>query len=152
MNGAEHPLADLFARIPEVHCTGECGRNRFQTCCGPIPCTVLEAELLEEFDGIRCAWKQLGPVTVAMDLSADLGLICPHLGIGGRCTAYEARPIVCRLWGAVKALRCPWGCKPDRLLSEREVHEIMTEASHRSLVLLAQRKVNKLVDKLRGPT
>ena len=38
---------------------------------------------------------------------------CEALGPDGRCQAYELRPLICRLWGAVDWLPCPWGCKPD---------------------------------------
>jgi hypothetical protein len=26
---------------------------------------------------------------------------------------YTIRPTICRLWGVIDALACPWGCKPD---------------------------------------
>ncbi len=30
-----------------------------------------------------------------------------------RCEAYGDRPMVCRIWGMVEELACPWGCRPE---------------------------------------
>ena len=30
-----------------------------------------------------------------------------------RCRVYEDRPTLCRLWGLLKSLECPWGCVPE---------------------------------------
>ena len=43
----------------------------------------------------------------------------------GRCTIYNDRPLVCRLWGAAENLICPFGCKPDRYLTEAEAVDLM---------------------------
>lgn len=37
---------------------------------------------------------------------------CEALGPDGRCMAYELRPLICVLWGAVDWLPCPHGCRP----------------------------------------
>lgn len=40
-----------------------------------------------------------GACCVAPDIAAldkPLGLVCPHLGLDARCTAYEQRPQICR--------------------------------------------------------
>lgn len=145
-----HPFADLFARIPKVACKGNCGRDRWNTCCGPIGCSMTEAVLLEQYDGKTCDWVDAGHGNVMMNLPAATGLTCPHLGLDGRCTAYEARPIICRVFGAVRALACPWGCKPDRWMSDAEVAELMLEASLRSALVVEE--VNKVVDNAPGKT
>lgn len=127
-----HPFADLYARIPEMKCAGHCGRDRWNTCCGPIACTEIEANFLEEYDGVRSAWSINADGTVRMDLKAAGGMICPHLGLGGRCTAYEVRPLICRAWGTVRALACPWGCRPERWMADREFAEILSEMRSRT--------------------
>lgn len=43
---------------------------------------------------------------------ADPHYRCPKL-VDGRCSVYEDRPTVCRLWGATEAMPCRWGCIPD---------------------------------------
>lgn len=36
-----------------------------------------------------------------------------HLLKDGRCSIYADRPLLCRLFGAVPKMACPFGCKPD---------------------------------------
>ena len=38
---------------------------------------------------------------------------CEALTEGRRCAVYEMRPMVCRLWGAVEGMKCPFGCVPE---------------------------------------
>ena len=99
---------------------------------------------MEQFDGRTCDWGSTGNGNVVMLLNSSTGRICPHLGEGGRCTAYDVRPIICRVFGAVRALACPWGCKPQRWMTDREVHDLMLEATLRSAAVVAE--VNKVVD------
>ena len=131
-----HPFQDLFDRIPKLNCTGECGRRNSRlndTCCGPIGCTALEADWLDGFDGIKAEWDSCGNGNVNMDIESLFPMrVCPHLGIGGRCTAYEARPLICRLWGVVERMKCPYGCRPERYMTEKEVNEIFNEAERRN--------------------
>jgi Fe-S-cluster containining protein len=37
-----------------------------------------------------------------------------------RCSVYDARPFVCRIYGAIKNLSCPHGCVPDRWMSPHD--------------------------------
>ncbi len=128
-----HPFDDIYAKVPAVRCAGHCGRDRHNTCCGPIPCTVVEREILEGYNGTTCSWIEKDPTTVQMDLPIlTHGLVCPHLGLSGRCEAYAVRPLICRLWGTVKALKCPWGCQPERWLTDVEAASLIREAKNRS--------------------
>lgn len=36
---------------------------------------------------------------------------CPAL-VDGRCSVYDDRPMICRLYGTVEVMRCPYGCVP----------------------------------------
>jgi Fe-S-cluster containining protein len=129
----KHPLQDLYDQIPELECQGHCAANRHNTCCGPIGCSVIEAELLEAYDGIRCGWMPLGNGRVMMDIPRPgepgyAGFVCPHLGLNGRCEAYEVRPMICRLWGTTPRMKCPWGCKPKQWLPDERASELLEEA------------------------
>jgi Fe-S-cluster containining protein len=116
-----HPLQKIYDQIPKIECQGHCGRDQHNTCCGPIGCTILEAALLEEYNGVITGWESIGLQTVKMNIEELFPLmICPHLSPSGRCNAYAVRPLVCRLWGVVETLKCPWGCKPERYLTDRE--------------------------------
>ena len=45
------------------------------------------------------------------------------------CEIHEARPLICRLFGIVDIdlMRCPWGCVPERWLSDAESRALLEE-------------------------
>lgn len=45
---------------------------------------------------------------------------CPALDFIGRCSVYEIRPLICRLWGVVETMKCHYGCEPERYLTDEE--------------------------------
>lgn len=58
---------------------------------------------------------------------ADPDYHCPML-IDGKCSVYDSRPTICRLWGATERMRCRWGCVPDYgWLSAEEQEDIMQQ-------------------------
>lgn len=86
-------LARAYALLPEIACKGLC-----QEACGPIGMTEREYERMRRKGGHR--------TTTTADLT------CPYLNAEGRCDVYAARPMVCRAWGGVEGMECPWGCAP----------------------------------------
>jgi hypothetical protein len=88
-------LEALWAQVPDVGCRGLCSSS-----CGPIVPARLEVRVLEGAAGRRLTTDETG---TRCSMLAD-----------GRCTAYAARPLICRLWGACEDMRCPWGCRPPR--------------------------------------
>lgn len=64
-------------------------------------------------------------------------LVCTHLK-GGRCSIYEHRPLICRLFGATTDLRCGHGCRPEHGFIDDEVaqrlmqrtRELMAGSTH----------------------
>ena len=59
-------------------------------------------------------------------------MTCSMLAPNGRCTVYSLRPLVCRMWGVVRAMPCPWGCEPERWLTDREAMKLMAAAAELS--------------------
>ncbi len=55
------------------------------------------------------------------------GAKCPALNAQRRCSVYDRRPMICRIWGASKMLVCVWGCKPieGRYLTHAESMELL---------------------------
>jgi Fe-S-cluster containining protein len=47
-------------------------------------------------------------------------LTCPLLDMNNMCTIYDIRPMICRIFGLVKKMRCPHGCKPTKWLNDRQ--------------------------------
>jgi hypothetical protein len=141
MSEYRHPFQDIYDKLPKVACQGHCGKDRNNTCCGPIPCTAAEAKLLDECDGVKSEWQDCGNGMVHQKVAENpevLGpflinvRLCPHLGLNGRCTAYEARPLVCRLFGVSRRLPCPWGCQPERWMTDREERGAWAAVTERS--------------------
>lgn len=97
-------LLALYAKVPKIECLGKCWES-----CGPIAIVQLEHERIGKP-------KQL-----------DDTLDCPVLTPDNACSQYERRPLICRLWGVVKGMPCPFGCVAERILSDEEAHELLDE-------------------------
>lgn len=103
-------LEQLYAELPALDCQGRCAES-----CGPIAMSALERQRIEA-RGVKLM---------------PLAMTCPALTQLGRCSVYEVRPLICRLWGLVEQMACPWGCRPEggflddatarRLLARAEV-------------------------------
>lgn len=78
-------------QLPPMQCDKGCGE-----CCGIVACSQ------EEFDRIA------GIVRVRGLTPQRQGTTCP-LYIGGQCSIYHARPLVCQLYGHAPDLTCPRG-------------------------------------------
>lgn len=103
-------MREIWARVPELPCTGAC-----HEACGIIP--VLPAEI----EVIRARYGQV-------DISPGINGVCRALTPGGRCSVYEARPLICRLFGVSEGLECHAGCKPSgRYLTKDEAHDLIQE-------------------------
>lgn len=100
----EERLEALYAELPHLECRGLCAVS-----CGAISMGLHEARRIERVSG------------ESLRLMTSLSENCPYLE-AERCAVYEARPLVCRLWGMVDApgLRCDHGCAPERWLTHAE--------------------------------
>lgn len=108
MNARDKQLEALYAELPHVPCKGLC-----QNYCGPIP--------MQRAERLRII-KSCGRAPKADPLS----LTCNMLGVDGRCTVYALRPFICRLFGAVEAMRCPHGCEPEGgMLTQAQVMSLV---------------------------
>ena len=100
-------LDALYEQIPAIRCRGLCSES-----CGPIQMSAREKVRIE-----KASVKALG-----------CDEHCSML-VGGRCSVYDVRPMVCRLWGVVEAMPCPFGCVPEGgRLSNEEGMRLMKAA------------------------
>lgn len=55
------------------------------------------------------------------------GTVCTALDLDTlQCQIYDARPMICRLWGVFRAMRCPHGCVPDdQLMDDVEAMKLL---------------------------
>jgi hypothetical protein len=99
--GVRDRLHDVYARVPVLRCRGLC-----QDTCGPIPATHHEVRFMERRSHRRYGWQLKSGHCTFLDEST------------GRCTCYQERPLVCRAWGTLASSACPFGCEPDRWLTQ----------------------------------
>src|SRR5579872_551406 len=101
-------LDRIYCQVPDAGCRGLCHES-----CGPIMCGKAE------WDRVRAALPNMPPLDQEK-------LSCPAL-VNNRCAAYAVRPLICRLFAVVKAMRCPHGCKPKRWVTEAEAKIMIDE-------------------------
>ncbi len=86
--------------MPVVACRGLCAGS-----CGPIDMSLEERRRLEG-RGVTVL-----PLDALLPKIVEDGVgMCPAL-VDDRCSVYEDRPLICRLWGAVESMPCPHGCE-----------------------------------------
>lgn len=96
----------IYTKLPYMECKGLC-----QKLCGPILMARGELERIEAHVG---EIPRMGE-----------SLVCPLLR-NGRCTVYDIRPLICRLWGLVRKMRCPYGCRPKKWVSDKKAGKLLT--------------------------
>ena len=105
-------LAAIYAQVPPIDCQGLC-----HTSCGPIQMTRTE----------HLATERRG-VTIPDRTVREAGAWCEALTMFKRCAIYEARPLLCRLWGVIEVLPCTYGCRPERYLTGAQGYELLAQA------------------------
>lgn len=111
-----------YTRVPPmVDCRGLC-----HTSCGPVPAGKRERERIQERHRVTLPVPKLRSIVAELLRGGDAPT-CPALDADNRCSVYADRPMVCRLWGAVEDLRCPYGCQPaGGYLTRAQAHEMMS--------------------------
>lgn len=102
-------LDAIYAQMPSILCTGKCAGA-----CGAIPLTDLEARRLQ----LAGHQKARTLPMAATDQDGAAQQRCIYLTPTNRCSVYAARPLICRAYGLVRMLSCPFGCVPDRWLKD----------------------------------
>jgi hypothetical protein len=106
----DRELDALYQTLPHLECQGFCHDS-----CGPIEMSVREQARIIE--------RARKPIT------CNKGASCSMLTEDRRCSVYDIRPIICRLWGLVRSMPCPYGCRPEGgLLSDAEGARLIAEA------------------------
>jgi hypothetical protein len=108
-------LKDVYDQVPALNCKGYCSSG-----CTLIPLYPAEA------NAIRDAGLEVPSYNEAKGSCSAL--------VEGRCTIYEHRPLICRLFGNVAPkMKCPYGCKPATLYltdkQSKKLFEALTKLS-----------------------
>ena len=98
--------------IGPMKCDDGCG-----DCCGIAPCSE------EEFEKIKLYVREHKIVPVAQ------GIKCP-LYIDGKCSVYEVRPMICKVFGHSPPLACSRGYNVDDL-SRDDIRRLLWSAGNR---------------------
>lgn len=107
-------LQEIYDRLPVVHCKGLCANE----------CTSISMSDVEHRRMKRAGY------TIPKVTPENLGTPCPALTKDNRCGAYEARPFICRAYGAVEgsAIACKHGCEIEgEPISNLESLELLNE-------------------------
>jgi Fe-S-cluster containining protein len=99
-------LERIYRAVPSTNCKGLCTDY-----CGPIEMSATERDRIAARGVVIPPGVELINTVVENDLGIA-GLACPAL-VDGRCSVYEDRPLICRLWGVVESMPCPYGCEPE---------------------------------------
>jgi uncharacterized protein len=109
-------LEDIYSKIPAIDCQGLCYDQ----------CTLIIAHPVElDNIGLDPHFKTLDDGKVLVHLikqdwnDSDGCLTCPMLK-DNKCSIYDKRPLICRLYGVVENMKCRFGCKPTRYLTNKE--------------------------------
>lgn len=116
-------LEDVWAAIPRIDCRKRCADS-----CTVIPLHAVELVKLRT-QAPKVETKVFTGAPEVRVLKVTEQGECPLLRWKA-CTVYEVRPLICRLYGVAEGMPCQHGCKPERRLSQDEVHVLM-EAIHR---------------------
>lgn len=108
-------LDALYADIPDVACRGLC-----QLGCSSVAMTPLEQQRIAERHGMTLPLATAPPGVPVLHPGQQEAEHCPALADDGRCQVYADRPLVCRMYGAVQGLECPFGCEPEGGLLDRD--------------------------------
>lgn len=112
----------LLSKLPNFQCKEGCA-----DCCGPV-----ELSRLEYMRCIKVSGRSTEDVRLQMQNNLKQGIYaCPLLDTKtNRCTVYDVRPAICRLFGVVKnQLLCPHGyaAEVSALLSDEQAREILAK-------------------------
>ena len=121
----DEALEALYRLVPDIPgCKGLCHNS----------CTSIEMSQRER-ERLREAGMEFTPHDVAVRKLPETGVAhrCEALDASNRCTVYDKRPMVCRLFGTTQVhvgegfgfLNCEYGCAPERPLTEQQALELL---------------------------
>ena len=117
---ADKKLKKLYAKIPTFKCEQGC-----TACCGVVPWSLVEFEKVKIREEIARK-MQAQPCTITPMRTPNCS-DCPFYIENKGCSAYEERPLMCRLYGTTESLECPKGHRPSKMLSKEQANKIMIE-------------------------
>lgn len=108
----------LLSKLPTFECKPGCA-----DCCGPVMMSRLELKRIVARTGIDP--KRLN----AQWMLKEGCISCPLLTADNRCSVYDIRPAICRVFGssAHPRLRCPHGLGPLEPISAKQTNSLIDQ-------------------------
>ena len=116
-------LDKIYKKLPKLNCKGLCTES-----CSLIKVGELERKRIKEFLGNDPFIPQEDFLQTIMSMKKE-EWACKLLK-DGKCTVYNIRPLICRLFGLVKKMECPFGCVPERWLTDEEARSMLKKAKY----------------------
>jgi Fe-S-cluster containining protein len=111
-------LTEAYATLPSVECKGLCWET-----CSFINLEDVEILHIETATGRPVKTVEIMNKHMLEPTGVD-GDRCPYLQLQ-RCSIYEQRPTICRLFGVARGLECRHGCRPTRLVGDDEATALL---------------------------
>ena len=113
-------IDQLLESVPKFECKAGCA-----DCCGLIAVSKLELKRIVARTGIKP--EMLKTSFRLKQLKKTGCLDCPLLDSQNKCSVYDIRPAICRVYGASDHVRlqCPHGLKPEKPLTVEETNSLM---------------------------
>ncbi len=120
-------LEAVYSELPKIECRRKCIDS-----CGPLIVPRVEHDQVVKTGfhipvadiskvPLNETWARHGKENL-VGWNTQGNFICVNLyPFSGKCRVYAVRPLVCRVWGLMKRMQCPFGCIPERWMSEEEV-------------------------------
>lgn len=120
MKSKYRKLEALYREIPDIDCKGLCHES-----CTIIPAAKIEIKRARE----RTGGNPFNPAAYLKEMQQSLIETpkipkCKSLS-DGKCTMYNIRPAICRLYGVAEGLECHYGCKPKTQISKKNAHDLI---------------------------
>lgn len=121
--------------LMDFQCKDNCGE-----CCGPV---MIDKEVVErnrnKFNGVPTLEKEFGN-----SLIITKGIWCIFLDENKRCAIYNERPEICRKFGKIKRLPCPYFDLRGEKRSERMVKKFKRKEAGKmeKIIKLIQKKAS----------
>lgn len=116
-------LDKLYKKLPKLKCKGECVAS-----CSLIKVGELERKRITKLTGSDPFIKERDMLDFVKANPPETWT-CSLLK-AGKCTVYHVRPLICRLFGLVKKMKCPYGCVPERWVTDEEAKELLKKARY----------------------
>lgn len=123
MKSKYRKLEKIYAKIPKIECKGFCSTE-----CTIIVAYDVEIKRIKERLKKNIFFKRSQAEEAFYKHVIDRSGChnCAALK-DNRCSIYDARPLICRMFGVSEGLTCKHDCKPGRILTFQEAHDIMSE-------------------------